>query len=139
MYTNYSDSFSDSNQFLVQVQRLLTERRLDKFKQVSFSFYLNFEHRHQALAVTELLTAKGFSVVMEEEYQANKWSCWCNKSITPVPLKLEEMGQGILSVIREGNGELKRWETNPYNSGQELGQLLAALEHQYIESQADAA
>ncbi|UAA39322.1 hypothetical protein KIH87_02865 [Paraneptunicella aestuarii] len=139
MNTNYLLSFDSGEQFLEQVTSLLVEKRLDKFKPVSFSFYLEFTDRQDAQDVSVMLTDTGFSVVMEQENESDKWTCWCNKSVTPTPLKLEDMAKGILYAIRSRKGDIKRWETNPYNSGQELGQLLAAFEHQYFELQADAA
>lgn len=133
MYTNYATNFNSKDQFLDQVSLLLVEKRLDKFKPLAFSFYLELELNQDALDVSTMLSDAGFSVVTEQEQESGKWLCWCHKSTTPTPLRLEEMATSILYAVRTRKGDVRRWETNPYNSGQELGQLLAAFELQYMQ------
>lgn len=134
MYTNYVTTFDSNSLFLEQVSHSLVEKRLDKFKPLAF-FYLEFELNQDALDASSMLTDAGFSVVMEQEQESDEWLCWCHKSTTPTPLRLEEMASSILHAAKARKGEVKRWETNPYNSGQELGQLLAAFELQYMQEQ----
>jgi len=135
MYTDYAIRFDSAGQFLDQVAQLLIDKRLDKFKPLAFSFYLEFDFKQDAEEASEILTSAGFSVVTEQEHESVKWLCWCHKSTTPTPLKLEEMANSIFSAVWAGNGDVLRWETNPYNSGQELGQLLAAFELQFSQDQ----
>ncbi|MCY7296283.1 hypothetical protein [Alteromonas sp. a30] len=133
MYTNCVTTFGHTQQFLEQVSEFIVIKRLDACKPLAFSFYLEFSSHEGAQAVTDWLMDEGFSVVMEQEYESNKWLCWCHCTSIPKPLKLEEMGGKILDAVKTWSGTLKRWETNPYNSGQELGQLLAAFELQYMQ------
>lgn len=135
MYTNYVAKFEQVHTFLEQVSEFIVSKRLDAFKPLAFSFYVEFTSHEGAQEVTEYLMEKGFSVVTEQENKSNKWLCWCHCTSIPTPLKLEAMARSILYTIRTWDGALKRWETNPYNSGQELGQLLAAFELQYLQEQ----
>lgn len=135
MYTNYVAKFERVHEFLEQASEFILAKRLDAFKPLAFSFYVECATHEGAQAVTEYLMENGFSVVMEKEDESNKWLCWCHCTSTPTPLKLEAMASSILYAVNTWEGALMRWETNPYNSGQELGQLLAAFELQFLQEQ----
>lgn len=132
-------SFTSGKQFSEQVMHVIAHKHLDKYKPVAFSFYLVFESEQDANSVSEELAADGFYVDVEPSSENGQWLCWGNTSITPNEIKLERLANTMLKRMELFHGEIQRWETNPFYSGQELGQLMAVFEQQFLSEQLSAA
>ena len=108
----------------------LRHRNLDVNKKVSLSFYIEHHDDHKARRLSKDLALEGFDTDIDAFQQhMNKWRCWANICIVPNQSNL----QWVLSLLTEKSclfdGEIAGWETNPYESGQELGQLMAQFEN----------
>lgn len=112
----------------------LKHRNLDINTRVSLSFYLEHSSESGAKKLAELLACEGFDTDIDAFQQhLNKWRCWANISIVPNTPNLSYLLHLLKDKAVEFDGQLEGWETNPYESGQELGQLIAKLENDWQE------
>lgn len=110
----------------------LHARHLDHFKNISLSFYIELHTEKEAKKLCESLELQGFDTDIDAfEQHNNKWRCWANISVVPNRQNLNWLEVLLTVKCQEFNGELVSWETNPFESGQELGQMLAKFEMQY--------
>lgn len=110
----------------------LHARHLDHLKNVSLSFYIEIHTEKQAKQIAEILEEQGFDTDVDAFQQhSNSWRCWANINMVPNRQNLRWLEILLATKCREFNAELVSWETNPFESGQELGQLLAKFEMQY--------
>lgn len=107
----------------------LRHRNLDINTKVSLSFYIEHQNDHHARGLARDLTLEGFDTDIDAFQQhMDTWRCWANISIVPNQANLRWVLQLLLDKSVQYKGELAGWETNPYESGQELGQLMAQFE-----------
>lgn len=110
----------------------LQARHLDYFKNISLSFYIELHTERDAKQLCEALEIQGFDTDVDAfDQHHNNWRCWANINLVPNKQNLHWLEMLLSSKCQEFSGELVSWETNPYESGQELGQMLAKFEMQY--------
>lgn len=108
----------------------LRHRNLDVNKKVSLSFYIEHHDDHKARALAKDLALEGFDTDIDAFQQhMDKWRCWANISVVPNQSNLHWVLNLLIEKSCRFNGEIAGWETNPYESGQELGQLMAQFEN----------
>lgn len=113
----------------------LKHRNLDINKRVSLSFYIEHHTDVGASNLAKELAEEGFDTDIDAFQQhLSKWRCWANIGIIPNTSNLQWTLQLLLKKCERYRGVIAGWETNPYESGQELGQLMARLESSWQEA-----
>lgn len=108
----------------------LRHRNLDVNKKVSLSFYIEHHDDYKARRLAKDLNLEGFDTDIDAFQQhMDKWRCWANISVVPNQANLHWIVGLLVDKSEEFDGEIAGWETNPYESGQELGQLMAQFEN----------
>lgn len=107
----------------------LKHRNLDTSQRVSLSFYIEHSSDSSARALAKALVIEGFDTDIDAFQQhMEKWRCWANIGIIPNTSNLRWVVRLLAEKSEHFAGQIAGWETNPYESGQELGQLMAKLE-----------
>lgn len=114
------------------IAETIRSRHLDVFKSISLSFYIELHTEREAKSFANALEFQGFDTDIDAFQQdSQKWRCWANIKLVPNKQNLSWIEILLNSQCHEYHGELVSWETNPFESGQELGQMLARFEMQY--------
>lgn len=122
-------------EFIEDILNGLKQRNLDINKKVSLSFYCEHKNDNHAMAMSRELAREGFDTDVDAFQQhMNKWRCWANISVVPNTLNLQWIATSLMEKSVRYEGEIAGWETNPYESGQELGQMMAQFENTWQEA-----
>lgn len=128
-------NYNRQDQLAEQIQALLADKGLDRFKPVALSFYVELYNEKQANKFAKELTFEGFETDIDAFQQLSGiWRCWSSVKLIPNDDNLKWLQTILTDKCTRFDGQIVSWETNPYASGQELGQLMAKLEHQYQEA-----
>lgn len=115
-----------------EIMNELKHRNLDVTKRVSLSFYIEHKTELSAKQLAKDLNSEGFDTDIDAFQQhLDKWRCWANVSLIPNALNLEWAISLLEDKSRRFEGEVAGWETNPFESGQELGQMMVKFEEVY--------
>lgn len=118
-----------SSEWITDISTGLKHRNLDVNKKVSLSFYIEHHTDNQAHRLAKELAIEGFDTDIDVFQQhMDKWRCWANIRIVPNQINLQWVLTSLMEKSIRFEGEIAGWETNPYESGQELGQLIAQFE-----------
>lgn len=119
-------------EWMRDITKGLKLRNLDTNKRVSLSFYFEHGTESGARKLAKSLTHQGFDTDIDAFQQhMDKWRCWANIGIVPNTTNLAWLLHLLQDKSVEFGGNIEGWETNPYDSGQELGQLMAKLENDW--------
>lgn len=118
-----------SSEWMADISAGLKHRNLDVNKKISLSFYIEHHSDNHAHRLAKELAMEGFDTDIDAFQQhMDKWRCWANISIVPNQINLQWVLTSLMEKSIRFEGQIAGWETNPYESGQELGQLMAQLE-----------
>lgn len=121
--------------WITDVSHGLKHRNLDTSQRVSLSFYIEHHSDVEAKKLSKELNAAGFDTDIDAFQQhLNKWRCWANIGIIPNTSNLRWTLHLLLEKCERHRGVIAGWETNPYESAQELGQVMARLESRWQEA-----
>ncbi|BDX07919.1 ribonuclease E inhibitor RraB [Planctobacterium marinum] len=123
------------NDWIKEITHELRHRNLNTSQRISLSFYIEHSSDSSAGALAKDLAAEGFDTDVDAFQQhLDKWRCWANIGIIPNTSNLRWIVQLLNEKSERFAGKIAGWETNPYESSQELGQLMARLESTWQEA-----
>ena len=123
------------NDWIRDITHELRHRSLSSSQRISLSFYIEHNTDSSARGLAKDLITEGFDTDIDAFQQhLDKWRCWANIGIIPNTSNLRWVLQLLAEKSERFSGKIAGWETNPYESSQELGQLMARLENTWQET-----
>jgi hypothetical protein len=108
-----TESYKSGEHFASEVVAALAKTKWGVTKPVPLVFYLYLPTEEAARSCVGAIQAAGLAVQVEPSAAGDgKWLCLCKAGMIPETKRLTEIGNVLMSLAKEKNGQFDGWETD---------------------------
>ena len=120
--------YKDGKALAREMAKSLKGTPYDPSKPIPFSFYLYVPDRQRAGRCAKVLKADGHETEVDKSAANDgKWLCLCHATLTLSDGTVSKLGDRLVQLAKEHEGEFDGWEVNPYKNPGALADLMTLI------------
>lgn len=123
-----TSGYKDGKVLAREMAKTLKGTPYDVSKPIPFSFYLYVPDRQRANKCAKVLKAEGCETEVDKSAADDgKWLCLCHATLTLTDGAVVKLGDCLVALAKEHEGQFDGWEVNPYKNVGALADLMTLI------------